>query len=464
VTRPRTAALAVALALLAAAVAVLVYQHNTGWMYDAKVYRTGGWAALHGLDVYRDVPPAFTYTPFAALLFAPLTLLPLNGIGFVLTAVSVLCLEASVWLALPRDARRWALWLPASALAIWLDPVSLTLLLGQVNLVLVLLVLLDLSLPDGSRWKGVGTGLATAIKLTPAFFVVYLALTRRFRAAAVAGGTFAATVAAGFAVLPTDALRYWGGTFLDSTRVGLPQNVRSQSLRSLVVRWAHTTQGVTPVWAVLAVAAAAAALWLAARAHRRGDELLAVCVCATATLLVSPITWQHHWVWMVPFLLWLLARAWQARSWPLGGLAAAIAVEFAVRPYQWGIPVDPAADLHLGVPQLLQSSTYGLTAVLLLAVAGLALHQTSTPPVRTGGRPRAAVRYRTMRSCPGEGPATTVPTPSADSSAAVRVRSSGESGTDPPESSAVSVVWSGDGGEPRLGPGTKASPSGIRKE
>lgn len=381
--RLRAPALAVGLALAGAAVAVVLFQHNTGWMYDARVYRTGGEAALRGLDVYRNVPPAFTYTPFAALLFVPLAFLPPNGIGFLLTAVSLLCLEAAVWLCLPGRGRAKALaWAGTCLLAVWLDPVSLTLLLGQVNLVLLALVLADLSLPDGSRWKGVGTGIAAGIKLTPAIFAVYLALTGRVRAAAVAAGTFAVTVAVGFALLPGDALRYWGGTFLDSSRVGDPQNVRSQSLRSLLVRWAHTAQGVEPVWLALAVGVAVAALALAVWAHRRGDELLAMCVCATAVLLVSPITWQHHWVWMVPTLIWLARQAWRTRSRLLAGFAAAVALEFFVRPYQWGIPVDREADLHLGAIQLLQSSTYGVTALLILAVAALTLRPAARPTTR----------------------------------------------------------------------------------
>lgn len=380
--RLRAAALAVSLALVAAAVAVLVYQHNTGWMYDGKVYRAGGAAALHGLDVYANVPPAFTYTPFAALVFVPLTFLPVNGIGFLLTAISLLCLEGTVWLCVPGQGRsRIATWAVTCSLAIWLDPVSLTLLLGQVNLVLLLLVLADLSLPDGSRWKGVGTGVAAGIKLTPAFFAVYLALTGRVRAAAVAASTFAATVVIGFVLLPADALRYWGGTFLDSSRVGDPQNVRSQSLRSLLVRWAHTTH-VDPVWLVLALAVAAVALALAVWAHRRGDELLAMCVCATAVLLVSPITWQHHWVWMVPALVWMVRRAWRTRSWPLAAFAAVVALEFYARPYQWGIPVDRVADLHLDTLQLLRASTYGVTALLILGLAALTLLPDARPTTR----------------------------------------------------------------------------------
>src|SRR5262252_1171296 len=373
--------LALLVALLVAVAAVALYQHNPGWMYDGRVYRTGGAAALHGQDVYRRLPPpAFTYTPLAALLFVPLTLLSTNAMGLLMTTASLVCLEASIWLCLgrpplDRDRRPLALCAAIGALALWADPVSLTLLLGQVNLILLFLVLLDLSTADGSRWKGIGIGVATGIKLTPVFFVLYLVLTRRLRAAAVALATTAGTVALGLAALPRDSIRYWGGVFLDSSRVGAPQNVRSQSLRSLLVRWLHTNQGVEPLWIILGAAVAMAALGLAVWAHRRGEELLAVCVCATGALLISPITWQHHWVWIVPTLIWLGQRAWRNRSRLLWVIAGIIAAEFFARPYIWGLAIDPVVDLRLGTWQLLQSSTYAATALFVLGLAGLILWQ-----------------------------------------------------------------------------------------
>jgi len=402
---------AILVAVIAATVAVIVYQHNPGWMYDAKVYRTGGAAALHGQDVYRRLPPpAFTYPPFAAVLFVPLSLLSVNAIGVLWTAASIVCLSASIWLclgrpAIDRDRRVLLSYAAVCALAVWLDPVSLTLLLGQVNLILMFVVLLDLSLVDANRWKGLGIGIAAGIKLVPAFFILYLLLTRRFRAAAVALAGMAATVASGFAALPHDSIRYWGGVFLDSSRVGDPQNIRSQSLRSVIVRWLHTSQGIEPAWIVLSAAVAVTALGLAVWAHRRGEELLAICVTATGALLISPITWQHHWVWMLPALIWLARRAWRTGSRWLWVITAIIAVEFYVRPYIWGMRVDPMADLHLGIWQLLQSSTYAVSALLLLGLAALTMfidrrqplgvtsHQTSTPPDWAGGRPSSAVRY-----------------------------------------------------------------------
>jgi alpha-1,2-mannosyltransferase len=385
------------LAILAATVAAVIYRHNAGWMYDAKVYRTGGSTALHGRDVYSSsIWPGFTYTPFAALLFVPLSLPPLGWAAILWTAASMLCLEASAWLCLGQlGVTSVRLRLASTALvcvlAVWLDPVSATLLAGQVNVIVMFAVLMDLTLPDGNRWQGVALGVVAGIKLIPAFFILYLLLTRRFRAAAVAIAAFGATVAVGFVGLTADSARYWGGLFLQSGRVGDPQNVRSQSLRSVVVRWAHTSQGIDPIWIALCVAVVVVALAVGVWAHRREDELLAVCVCASATLLISPITWQHHWVWLLPTLVWLAARAWRSRSGVLWVALAAAAADFYARPYLWGIPVDKVADLHLDTRQLVVSSTYAAAAIAFLAWAGITRPTTRRLPA---SEPEA-VRART---------------------------------------------------------------------
>lgn len=365
-------------AVLLAATQLAVYLHDGGWMYDAKVYRTAGDALLRGLDLYApERGQHFTYTPFAALLFAPFSRLPMAVFAPLWTALSIAGLELSVWLSLawlgaPGGRPRALLTAAVCVLALLgFEPVSLTLLLGQVNLILMAAVLLDLWLPDRSRWKGLGIGLAAGIKLIPAFFILYLLVTRRLRAAAVAGAAMAGSMALGLVAAPASSLQYWGGVFLESGRVGDPQNIRSQSLYSLLVRWLHTDQGVRPAWFLLSLVIAGLALLLALVAHRRGEELLAACVCALATALLSPITWQHHWVWMVPMLLWLAFRAWRDRAPLLGAAALAVAVEFVIRPYEWGVPGDPAAELHLGFWQLVLASTYALTAAGLMLLAAL---------------------------------------------------------------------------------------------
>ena len=112
----------------------------------------------------------------------------------------------------------------AAAGALWLEPVWTALRYGQIDLLIGALVFYDLSRPDGARWKGAALGVAVAIKLTPAIFALYLLLSRRVRAAAVCGAVFVSSVVLGFALIPGDSSAYWGGAFLDSSRVGRIEN------------------------------------------------------------------------------------------------------------------------------------------------------------------------------------------------------------------------------------------------
>ena len=157
------------------------------------------------------------------------------------------------------------------AAAIWLDPARATLGYGQVDILLAAAVLYDLTLPGTSRWKGAAIGLAAGIKLTPAIFVAYLLLTRRYRAAATAAAVFAATVAAGFAVIPASSAWYWAGEFANPGHVSPVQDPENQSLLGVLSRTLHTVN-VLPLWLPLAAAVAVTGLALAAAAGRRGDD------------------------------------------------------------------------------------------------------------------------------------------------------------------------------------------------
>ena len=160
-------------------------------------------AAAGGATLYAPGAPfRFTYPPFAALLFSACAGARADAMNIALTAgslvaLTVLCGQA---LAAAGIRRRPEIVFAVSALALQIWPVAYTLHLGEVNLILAALIGTDLLRPrDGAWWQGIGTGLAAGIKLTPLIFVAYLALTGRLRAAAVAAGTFAVTVAAGLA-------------------------------------------------------------------------------------------------------------------------------------------------------------------------------------------------------------------------------------------------------------------------
>ena len=210
-------------------------------MIDLAVYRWGGQLAMHGTRLYRlryhgFLP--FTYPPAAALAFIPLAALSLREIDGLSAVVGVLALVATVWvcfgsLGWKRHADRVALTLVVSGAAMCLEPVRQTFRFGQVNLILLAIVVADLCLPDSSRCKGIGVGLAAGFKLTPLIFVPYLLLTRRVSAGARALGSFCATIALGFLVMPVESNQFWfGHIFANPARVGGLAYVSNQITRT----------------------------------------------------------------------------------------------------------------------------------------------------------------------------------------------------------------------------------------
>jgi len=283
---------------------------------DLHVYRLGGDAVLHGgagLYAVRFHGLPFTYPPFAAILFAVVAALPFLVCAVLLAGASVLALPVVLYLALRLPglgsaglgaAAAWRVALLAGAAAMWLEPVRTTLGYGQIDLLLALLVLYDLAIAVRlpGLLPGAAIGLAAGIKLTPAIFIVYLFLTRRYRAGWTALLAFGTTVLVGLAVLPGASAWYLGGEFANPGRISPVQDPENQSLLGVLARTLHTAD-VTAVWLPLAGLVAVAGLFLACDAGRRGDEALGFCFCAVTGLLISPISWTHHWVLVIPALL-----------------------------------------------------------------------------------------------------------------------------------------------------------------
>ena len=359
-------------------------------LWDVRVYWWGGrQAAAGGAALYAPGAPfSFTYPPFAAWLFSAFAGAPAGAMKIALTAgslvaLTVLCGQA---LAAAGIRRRPEIVFAVSALALQTWPVAYTLHLGEVNLILAALIGTDLlwrreAGRDGAWWQGIGTGLAAGIKLTPLIFVAYLALTGRRRAAAVAAGTFAVTVAAGFGGLPGPSRTFWlGGVFYDKNRIGDPANPSDQSLAGAVARLAGSGDPPRLWWLVAVLATGLAGLAVAVWAHRRGYRMAGFCCCAVTGLLVSPISWTHHWVWAVPLLVWLIATAWRRRSaaWALAAVTAAV-VFSDYTPLPWpGHPADPA--------RMVASDLYVLFGLAVLAAAGVALARSQrTRPGRNPG-------------------------------------------------------------------------------
>jgi alpha-1,2-mannosyltransferase len=369
-----------AYAASAAACCLLAARSQANFV-DLHVYRMGGAAVLHGRDLYqlRFAWLSFTYPPFAAVVFTALAAVPWGVAAAVLTGASAVALPVALYMALrlPRPRREpaalmWPLALAAAVVAIWLEPVRTALGYGQVDILVALAVLYDLTRPDTSRHKGAAIGLAAGLKLTPAIFVVYLLITRRYRAAATATAVFAGTVAVGFAVLPASSVWYWAGRFANPGRVSQIQDPENQSLLGALARTMHTAD-VLPVGLPLAAAVALAGLALAAAAARRGDEALGFSLCAITGLLVSPISWTHHWVIAIPALPvagLAVYRAYRAGNMAAAGLGHAGIIGVAVIGWDRLARNLPGANwLDLSTKALMHSVAYVLIGLLVLALA-----------------------------------------------------------------------------------------------
>ncbi len=299
-------------------------------MIDLQIYRWSGLLALHSGDLYGGYFPhrhlPFTYPPISALAFAAMAAIPMSVLMWLITAASISCLTATLWLTWGnlgyRRSARAAATLAAASVTLWLAPVLQTLWLGQINLILMFVIVADLTLPDTARLKGAGVGLAAGFKLVPLIFIPYLLLTRRFRAMGVSLVTFALTIAISQIPLLRQSQQFWlDGLFLNSGRAGNIAYVGNQSLHGALARLVSIHSAEQPYWLLILVVIGVAGLLLAARAARSGHEMTGILMCGLTGLLISPISWSHHWVWVAPALVVAADAAARLRAplWSSGG-------------------------------------------------------------------------------------------------------------------------------------------------
>ncbi|PWK83630.1 alpha-1,2-mannosyltransferase [Lentzea atacamensis] len=261
-----------------------------------------------------DFPLPFTYPPFGALVFLPMTWMFWGLAQWSFRLLSVLCLYWIVRVTLrliagerwTTDARLWRqraiLW---TAVLLWMMPVFHTFEFGQINLVLAAVVLAAMVARD-QRVAGAGIGLTAGVKLVPAISGLYFLATRRWAAAVWSIVAFAASVGLGFLVDFNQAKQYWFVLFGDPDRVGPVATAHNQSLRGALSRTFGYDVGMSWPWLIAAVAAVVLAGFALRAAVRAGDALIGVVTVQFLGLLLSPISWDHHWVWVAPLLIWLV--------------------------------------------------------------------------------------------------------------------------------------------------------------
>ena len=336
---------------------------------DFAVYRSGGLIVRHLRPYYNphlasplydwvgygQLHLPFTYTPFAGLAFAIISFVPYQLSLKLSVAVNLISLLAVVWFTLGglgyrRLAVRAGATLLGTAAVLWTEPVLRTIYLGQVNLVLLALIMWDLGQPDTLRstgksrwWKGFGTGIAAGIKLTPLVFIPYLLVARKFRQAALALAGFVFSVLLGFVILPGDSRKWWfGGLFAQGGRTGFLGWAGNQSLDGLITRLAGSINAGHIAWIVIAVLVGVAGVIGAGLLDRKGHAMVGLLTAALTGLLISPVSWDHHWVWIVPGVI--VAAHYAVQAWRRGArrtatacglLAVAIVAWFGAWPTRW---------------------------------------------------------------------------------------------------------------------------------
>jgi alpha-1,2-mannosyltransferase len=352
---------------------------------DLDVYRIASQAWLHGKPLYGALPATsdgtkglpFSYPPISAVLLSPLSLVPLTVAAMVLTCISVALLAVVLYLFLRSLAGaqiklRWKVrWLLPAALL--LEPTRNTLNYGQINIILMTLVSVDCLYRGPGRTRGALVGIAAAVKLTPLAFILFFLVKKDYRAACVAGITFAACTGVGFLLAWRDSVQYWTSIIFEPGRDGSTAYAANQSIQAVLSRAGinmSSTAGMV-LWIGLSLLTVIIAYAGMRRAREKMLDAWAVSLNALAALLISPISWSHHWVWAEPAILALALISWRFRN--MAGVAVAVTgtLILAIAPHWLINAKDPNALTWNAWEQIIGSSYVILGFVILVLSATL---------------------------------------------------------------------------------------------
>lgn len=351
----------------------VVLQWGRTWFLDLRVYRGAGHLLFSGGDAYRSVftehSLPFTYPPFALLALSPSAFGPLRLVEALWWVANAAAIVAVIAIALTEGTSlrgTGALWTAAAiggVAVLVLEPLRSDMDYGQVNALLMLLVVVDLFRLRG-RGRGVLVGLAAAVKLTPLVYLAFFALRREWAACARGLAVFAGAAGLAWVLLPSESAQYWLHLAFDPARTGNLGGVSNQSWRGLLARLLpHGQAGAEGLWLLAVAVTAVVAVLLAGRLLRTGRPVEALLALALCELLVSPVSWTHHWSWLV--LAPPVAMTLWSRHRVAAGVLAATVLAAVVAPYWW---------VHRGwleVPAANALVVGGACALLVWAVAEL---------------------------------------------------------------------------------------------
>jgi len=409
---------------------VYVYWYAlNNWFSGNSLY---DWYALPDYKMYP-----FTYPPFGAWALSPLTWFDYETAARLM--IMAIALQTAVIVALVGRSLGWS-WGSAFAIAPWaailvqqcLEPFTQSVGFAQVNTAMMALVMIDVAAPDSWKGRGVASGLAAAIKLTPAIAVLIFLLRRQWRSAITMVATSLAVTLLSWVISPGESARFFFDAMWDPQRAGDAYYTSNQNLKGFVAR-ALPENTWSIAWAITVALALVAAVWLCLRIqaaatsvvtpHSASDDaapgplnaatpatgvtvsaasaalvapagdavelaasdavaapdavattpaapvlpenlatLLTAAVIMTLGLLVSPITWSHHWVWGLASVVALIAVTLRLKSAPLAALALVQGALFIMAPHWW-FSHGQVNELHWNVVEQLVGSSYTLAAI-----------------------------------------------------------------------------------------------------
>ena len=292
-----------------------IYAHlGTRFSLDLRVYRAAASSLIAGRNPYHQYFTGyhlpFTYPPAALFAFSPFTLGSVHIIealwwlinGMAVTAILYLGISSSLHLS--RTKSLWIAILFAPLLSLAFEPLRTNTSYGQINVVLLLLVVVDLTrMPK--RYNGVLVGIAGAIKLTPLVYLLYFAVKGERRSLCRSLLVFVGIGAMLFLAVPLESRTYWIHQIFDPARTGPIGGRRNQSWYGLLHRWPFSPHWAVLPWAILALVTLGATWSLVRRLVSRNRTIDAVVALGMCSELISPVSWSHHWVWiiLIPILL-----------------------------------------------------------------------------------------------------------------------------------------------------------------
>jgi alpha-1,2-mannosyltransferase len=403
--------LVVLLAVLGAAVFVAARLDAWGdkgldfsvYWYGGKILNDAGLSpsGLYQLTVNWAGGPElpFTYPPFAALLFSLLANLPqatalllFNAAG-VAVAAWVAALGVRYWNSKPSWRSTFASLTFRSALnrlgavvlflaVLNLGPWRETLVFGQINILLLGLMTADLlsrspHCRNGVPGSGFLVGVAAGIKLTPLVFGLYFLVRKDWRGLLNMCAGFAFTVLLGWLLRPAESLSFWLEILPDTSRIGGAGYVDNLSIKGALLHFGVPADAVTVPWLLLGLLVAGLGAAVIRAASSQGARVVAISATALTMLLVSPVSWSHHWVWMaavLPAFAWTLRETPQRHRlsrWVMGAVLGVSTVVFLFSPKTIGTALGAGnLDLQTPVPWIMASSA-GVFCALAIMVCWL---------------------------------------------------------------------------------------------